>query len=130
MTILFLPSFFSIDLPSLTEMAVVSVTLERRDGATMENGGINLHVCQRWRNLILGSASYLGLCLTCTSGKPIADMLAHSPPLPLIVDYDGETDNVCAKDEEGIALALEQHDVSAASTSGCPFRNYRSSSWV
>ncbi|KAI0276410.1 hypothetical protein BGY98DRAFT_986246, partial [Russula aff. rugulosa BPL654] len=38
------------------------------------------HVCQRWRNLILGSATYLGLCLVCTYGTPVADMLAHSPP--------------------------------------------------
>jgi hypothetical protein len=38
------------------------------------------HVCQRWRNLMLGSASYLGLYLVCTKGSPVADMLAHSPP--------------------------------------------------
>ena len=48
------------------------------------------HVCQRWRNLrgrmptqvwvILGSVSYLGLCLVCTSGTPVADMLDYSPP--------------------------------------------------
>jgi hypothetical protein len=45
------------------------------------------HVCQRWRNLILGSASYLGLSLVCTNGAPVENMLAHSPPLPLTVDY-------------------------------------------
>jgi hypothetical protein len=28
------------------------------------------HVCQRWRNLILGSASYLGVSLVCTLLKP------------------------------------------------------------
>ncbi len=65
------------------------------------------HVCQRWRNLILGSASYLGLCLLCTFGTPVADMLAHSPPLPLVVFYDSD---VGAKDEEGLILALEQRD--------------------
>jgi hypothetical protein len=67
-----------------------------------------VHVCQRWRNLILGSASYLGLCLICTFGTPVADMLAHSPPLPLVVFYDH--DDVGAKDEEGLILALEQRD--------------------
>jgi hypothetical protein len=46
------------------------------------------HVCPRWRNLILASSSYLGLCLVCTKGTPVADMLAHSPPLPLVVDYN------------------------------------------
>ena len=68
------------------------------------------HVCQRWRNLILGSASYLGLCLVCTDGTPVSDMLAHSPPLPLIIDYDGEGYDVTVEDEEGIVLALEQCD--------------------
>jgi hypothetical protein len=37
-------------------------------------------------------------------------MLAHSPPLPLTIDYDSETDDIGAEDEEGIALALEQRD--------------------
>jgi hypothetical protein len=66
------------------------------------------HVCQRWRNLILGSASYLGLCLVCTRGTPVADMLAHSPPLPLVIDY--EATGIAAEDEEAIFLALEQRD--------------------
>jgi hypothetical protein len=70
------------------------------------------HVCQRWRNLILGSASYLGLCLVCTYGTPLADMLAHSPPLPLVIDYsdDGEDTVITAEDEEAIILALAQRD--------------------
>ena len=65
------------------------------------------HVCQRWRNLILGSASYLGLSLVCTNGTPVGNMLAHSPPLPLTIDYIGEN-GITAEDEEGILLALEQ----------------------
>jgi hypothetical protein len=65
------------------------------------------HVCQRWRNLILGSASYLGLSLVCTTGTPVENMLAHSPPLPLTVDYRSR-DGITAEDEEGILLALEQ----------------------
>ncbi len=67
------------------------------------------HVCQRWRNLILGSASHLEVCLVCTIGTPIADMLAHSPPLPLIIDYLSK-DDITAEDEEAIVLALEQRD--------------------
>ena len=66
------------------------------------------HVCQRWRNLILGSSSYLGLCLVCTYGTPVADMLAHSPPLPLVLDYSDQ--DITAEDEEAIVLALEQRD--------------------
>ena len=66
------------------------------------------HVCQRWRNLIFGSASYLGLCLVCTKGTPVANMLAHSPPFPIIIDYPDKNSDITAEDEEGIMLALEQ----------------------
>jgi hypothetical protein len=66
------------------------------------------HVCRRWRNLILGSASFLGLDLVCTLGTPVADMLANSPTLPLVIDYLGGGRDVTAEDEEGIFIALEQ----------------------
>ncbi|KAH9958437.1 hypothetical protein BC827DRAFT_1219516 [Russula dissimulans] len=46
-----------------------------------------VHVCRRWRFLILSSASHLGLSLLCNRHTPVADMLAHSPPLPLVVHY-------------------------------------------
>ena len=68
------------------------------------------HVCQRWRYLLLGSASYLGISLVCTYGTPVADMLARSPPLPLIVDYFEENRDITAKDEEQIIIALKQRD--------------------
>ncbi len=67
------------------------------------------HVCQRWRNLILGSPTYLGVCLIFTFGTPIADLLAHSPHLPLIIDYTSGND-ITAEDEEALFLALEQRD--------------------
>ena len=67
------------------------------------------HVCQRWRNILLGSASYLDLCLVCTYGTPVADMLAHSPPLPLVLDYLEEGHDITT-DEEGIIFALSQLD--------------------
>src|SRR5947208_13108168 len=46
-----------------------------------------VHVCRRWRYLVLGSATHLSLCLRCTQGTPVADILAHSPPLPIIIDH-------------------------------------------
>jgi hypothetical protein len=67
------------------------------------------YVCQRWRSLILGSASYLGVCLVCTLGTPVADMLAHSPPLLLIINYTGP-DDFTVEDDKGIVLALERRD--------------------
>ena len=69
------------------------------------------HVCQRWRDIVLGSAVYLGVSLVCTNGTAVADMLAHSPPLPLDIDYQfDEDDDVTAEVEEGAILALKQYD--------------------
>jgi hypothetical protein len=65
-------------------------------------------VCQRWRNIIFGSASYLGLFLVCTYGTPVADMLAHSPSLPLIIHYATKGCAVTTDDEQGIIFALKQ----------------------
>jgi hypothetical protein len=36
-------------------------------------------------------------------------MLAHSPPLPLVIDYRDD-DDITAEDEEAIIVALEQRD--------------------
>ncbi len=66
-----------------------------------------VHVCRRWRYLILASPSHLSLCLVCTHGTPVVDMLAHSPLFPLIIDYLGD---ITAEDEAGVLFALEQHD--------------------
>ena len=67
-------------------------------------------VCRRWRYLILGFASHLGLCLICTHGTPVADMLAHSPPLPLIIDHGDKNHELTAEDEKGIMFALQHRD--------------------
>ena len=68
-------------------------------------------VCQRWRNIIFGSASYLGIFLVCSYGTPVADMLAHSPHLPLIVHYATSDRNIITTDDEhGIIFALKQRD--------------------
>jgi hypothetical protein len=71
------------------------------------------HVCRLWRNLILESPTRLDLHLYCTNGVPVADMIAHSPPLPLSIHYsvDGFAGReITAEDESGIFLALSQRD--------------------
>jgi hypothetical protein len=68
------------------------------------------HVCQRWRNLIFGSASYLGVALVCTKRTPVADMLAHSPSLPLVIDYYQRYGEITTEIEERATLALTQRD--------------------
>ena len=86
----------------------------RRGGDEMETRGRwwykPAQVCQRWRNIIFGSASYLGLFLVCTYGTPVADMLAHSPPLPLIVHYTTKGRDITTDDEQGIIIALKQRE--------------------
>jgi hypothetical protein len=71
-----------------------------------------VHVCQQWRNIILQSPSRLDLHLFCTHGVPVAKMLAHSPPLPLIISYNctNQSPVITAKDESGILLALSHRD--------------------
>ncbi|KAI0289071.1 hypothetical protein BC826DRAFT_1034224 [Russula brevipes] len=68
------------------------------------------HVCRRWRYLVLGSAAHLGLRLVCTYGTPVADMLAHSPPLPLVLDYIDRDREATLEDETGILAALRHRD--------------------
>ena len=67
-----------------------------------------VHVCRRWRHLVLSSASHLGLCLLCTHGTPVADMLAHSPPFPLVLDHYYR--HTTASDIEQILLTLQYRD--------------------
>ncbi len=69
-----------------------------------------VHVCRRWRFLILQSAIYLRLRLVCTYGTPVADMLAHSPSLPLVIDYVDRYQEFSVEDEESITVALQHHD--------------------
>jgi len=69
-----------------------------------------VQVCRRWRYLILGSASYLRLCLVCTLGTPVADMLESSPPLPLVVSYNNPHRPLTAGEEKGLLFALQQRD--------------------
>jgi hypothetical protein len=67
------------------------------------------HVCRLWRHIILESPSRLDLHLFCTNGVSVADMLTHSPPLPLTICYDADR-KITAKDESGIFLALSHRD--------------------
>ena len=69
-----------------------------------------IHVCRKWRHLILTSPTRLDLHLVCTYGIPVEDMLSHSPPLPLIIYYPAIPGKLSAADEEGAIFALHQPD--------------------
>ncbi|KAH8982105.1 hypothetical protein EDB92DRAFT_1895490 [Lactarius akahatsu] len=90
----------------------------RLHNTTDEDQGWNLerwwykpiHVCQKWRHLILSSPTRLDLHLVCTYGIPVEAMLSHSPPLPIIIFYPEITGKTSAADEEGALFALQQRE--------------------
>ena len=69
-----------------------------------------VHVCRRWRFVMLECASHLHLSLVCARGTPVAAMLANSPPLPIIIDHFDQRYGITAGDEQGIILALHHRD--------------------
>jgi len=67
-------------------------------------------VCQRWRYLILASPVRLGLHLICTYGTPVVEMLAHSPPLPLIISHLDGSRHTSREDKAAILIALQHRN--------------------
>jgi hypothetical protein len=66
-------------------------------------------VSRAWRCVILASPVQLDLHLLCTYGVPVADMLLHSPPLPLILFYEGDHE-MTTEDENNALFALSHCD--------------------
>ena len=69
-----------------------------------------IQVCRRWRYIVLESSVHLRLALVCARGTPVADMLKHSPPLPIIIDHVDQDYDITEEDEEGIIHALQHRD--------------------
>ena len=69
-----------------------------------------IKVCRRWRYLILGSVSHLSLCLVCSSGALVEEMLAHFPSFPLIIFRHDKNHDLTPEDERGIMFALKHRD--------------------
>jgi len=64
---------------------------------------ILVHVCQRWRNIVLSSPRRLNLRLLCTDRRPVKEMLGIWPAFPIIIRgrgypvlLDDEADNISA----------------------------------
>ncbi|KAH9964017.1 hypothetical protein BJV74DRAFT_799698 [Russula compacta] len=104
-------NIFSLYRPSLLDEDVIDDSLILQGGKwDRERWWYKLaHVCRRWRYLILGSPSNLGVGLLCTHGTPVADILARSPPLPLIIDHLHPGYDVSAEEVKGMMLALQHH---------------------
>jgi hypothetical protein len=64
-----------------------------------------VHVCQKWRTIVLGSPRRLDLRLLCTDTTPVKETLAVWPPLPIAIRqflFPTQMDNIIA--------ALEHND--------------------
>ncbi|KAI9467408.1 hypothetical protein BJY52DRAFT_67305 [Lactarius psammicola] len=67
-----------------------------------------VHICRRWRRLVFASSVRLNLQLRCTFGTPVDDMISHSPPFPLVLDYGPRILKTwTAEDELGLLLASQ-----------------------
>lgn len=64
------------------------------------------HVCRKWRYLIHQSSFHLNMHIVFTNGTPPLDLMAHLPPLPLVIDYHGGD----ADDDRGIIHAVQHRD--------------------
>jgi hypothetical protein len=68
------------------------------------------HVCKRWRSVLFAFPIRLGITLVCNSRIPVADLLAGSPPLPIIV-YWGNPETLDSKESvQNVHLALQHRD--------------------
>jgi hypothetical protein len=64
-----------------------------------------VHVCRKWRAIVLESPRRLDLRLLCTAKTPVKERLAVWPPLPIVImDYGRLTPM------DNIIVALEQND--------------------
>ena len=71
-----------------------------------------VHICHRWRSIVLASQQALQLRLFCTDGTPVRKALDCWPALPVVVQYGGSLalDPPSPEDEGNIIAALKQSD--------------------
>ncbi|KAH9066188.1 hypothetical protein EDB87DRAFT_694115 [Lactarius vividus] len=68
-----------------------------------------VHTCRRWRQLVFASSIRLNLHLRCTFGTPVEDMIRHSPPFPLVLDYSPHILKKWTAEDELALLLTTQH---------------------
>ncbi|KAH9989087.1 hypothetical protein BJV74DRAFT_885267 [Russula compacta] len=65
------------------------------------------HMCRRWRRLVFASSLRLNLQLRCTFRTQVVDMINHSPPFPLVLDYGPRLLKTWTpEDEDGLLFAF------------------------
>ena len=66
-----------------------------------------VHVCQKWRTIVLGSPHRLDLQLFCKATTPVNETLAVWPPLPIVIGQHGPLEYL---QMDNIIAALEHND--------------------
>ena len=64
-----------------------------------------VHVCRKWRTIVLGSPRRLDLRLFCTNKTPVRETLAIWPPLPIVIGQYRQPTQM-----DNIIVALEHND--------------------
>ena len=65
-----------------------------------------VHVCRRWRQIILASPQRLNLRIFCKTGTPVRKNLGIWPAIPTCIYYG----DISSDDEDNIMAALEHPD--------------------
>ena len=68
-----------------------------------------VHVCPRWRTIILASPRHLDLRIRCTARTPVKEMLDIWPALPLVIWREPNTPSQ-EEDADNITAALRHND--------------------
>jgi hypothetical protein len=71
-----------------------------------------VHVCARWRRVILDLPQTLGLRLVCTEKTPVRRTLDVWPPFPIIIEYRNTQPSIQVPENgfgSDLATALQQH---------------------
>ena len=69
-----------------------------------------VHVCRRWRQLVLGSPGRFNLLILSTHGFPLREILDCWPPFPIVIQYHQINHTFTLIDEDSVFAALEHHD--------------------
>jgi hypothetical protein len=71
-----------------------------------------VHICRKWRNIVIASCQSLRLRLFFTPGTPVLNSLRCWPALPIVIQYGGSPVSYppAPEDEDNIVAALDQFD--------------------
>ena len=69
-----------------------------------------VHICRRWRRIVLSSRQALDLRLFCTHGTSVSKALDYWPTLPIVVNFGGSSafDPLPPEDEDNITAVLKK----------------------